>query len=46
MTDNTMADSRIGPNCSNSVPSQEFLSWLETNIIRMASRGQDDSFQA
>ena len=34
-----MAGSRPVPNCSNSVPSQAFLSWLLTKVMRMMLGG-------
>ena len=35
----TMNASSPSPNCSNTVPSQEFLSWLSTKYIRYAVLG-------
>ena len=37
-TESTIAASRASPNCSYSVTSQAFLSWLETKSMRMESR--------
>jgi hypothetical protein len=36
-----MALSSASPKASNSVPSQAFLSWLLTKVMRMPSRGQE-----